>query len=128
MMASSEANQPVQKQSVPRPRPRPVAKKTKSETNRSVQKLSVPRSVVEKTNAGGESSAVVFANAQETMLDKGNKKRSNPVGDEGGNATDLTTPVRPAKKVKGGAQAAKPLRRTGICFICYFLKYESLIK
>jgi hypothetical protein len=114
---SSEANQPAQKPSVPRPRP--VAKKANSEVN---QPASVPRPhqhpVTKKANLGVDSS-MVSGNAQETTLDKGNKKRVNPVGDsdEDGNTIDLATPVRPAKKVKSSAQTARPLRRTGICFI-----------
>ena len=105
MMASeSPTNQPasLQKPSAQRPHPRPLAK---------------------KANVGGKSSVkvTVSGNAQETetVIEKGNKKRSNPAedSDEGhGSATDPATPVPPAKKVKGSAQTAKPLRRTGICF------------
>lgn len=133
MMASSEANQPVQKPSVPQPRPRPVTKKAtaaNSEADQPVQKPSVPRPrpcpVAKK--AGGESSAAVSqaGNAQEPILDTVNKtrKRSNPTPTEDnlkdGNATDTATPVRPLKKVKSGAHTARPLQRTGI-FVCYFL-------
>ena len=102
----AQANQPLQKISVSCPHPCPLA-------------------VVKASS--GESSAV---DAQKTMLDQPegnlNKKRSNPVGNEDGNTTDLTTPVRPVKKVKGSGQIAKPLRQTGVYFI-YSFKYELLI-
>jgi hypothetical protein len=90
----SPTDQPVQEpsESVQRPRPRPLVK---------------------KADVGGKSSVMVSG------IDKGNKKRSNPTDDEGGNVTNPATPVPPAKKVKG----SQPLRRTGNCFICYLPKY-----
>lgn len=127
---SDEANQPVQKMSVSRPGPRPLAavKKANSEANQPVQKktsVQRPQPVVNMANTEGESLTVVSRNtlnAQETMSDsdQGNyyRKRSNPAGNEDENGTDLATPVRPAKKVKVSAQTAKPLRRTGNYFIC----------
>jgi hypothetical protein len=112
VMTSDEANQPAQKPSIPRP----VAKKANSEANRPVQNLSVSRPRPRPVAKKAKSSPVISGNAQETMLDKGNKKRSNPAGDDGGNAGDAT-PIRPVKKLKSSAQ---PLRRTG----CYMFLPE----
>jgi hypothetical protein len=102
MMASpTNHDQPVQKPSVQRPRPRPLAKKADV--------------------AGGETSVMVSG------VEKGNKKRSNPAEDERGNTTDPATPVPPAKKVKGSTQRAQPLRRTGKLFYLLLTELWSLI-